>query len=92
MTQYLPYIFGGSIIVLVAIMVVVGVQLFLVLREFRLTIIRLNQIADQAGTKIKSIGEPLGSLVGIATGVKTGIKVFEGFMSYLNRKKSDKEE
>lgn len=78
--------------VLVAIIVVVGIQLFLVLREFRLTITRLNQVADQAGSKIKSISEPLGSLVGIAAGVKTGIKVFEGFMSYLNRKKTEKEE
>ncbi len=90
MTQILPYILAGSLLILTVVLAIVGVQLFLVLKSFRQAIDKVNHIADETETKIKSIAQPLQGLVGIAAGVKTGVKVFEGFVSYLNKKKEDK--
>jgi len=92
MTQVLPFIFAGSLIILTVMLTMVGIQLFLVLKTFRQTVDKVNNITDEAESKIKSLVQPLQGLVGIAAGVKTGIKVFEGFVSYLNKKKSEKED
>lgn len=92
MTQALPYIFAVSLIILTIMLTVVGLQLFLVLKTFRQTVQRINNITDEAESKIKRIAQPLQGLVGIAAGVKTGVKVFEGFVNYLNKKKSEKED
>lgn len=92
MTEILPYILAASIVVLTLVLTAVGVQLFLVLKTFRQTVEKVNDVAQQAESSIKSIGKPLQNLVGIAAGVKTGVKVFEGFVGFLNRKKDEKEE
>lgn len=92
MTDILPYILAASILILTSILTAVGIQLFLVLRTFRQTVEKVNDVAEQAESSIKSIGKPLQNLVGIAAGVKTGVKVFEGFVSFLNRKKDEKED
>ena len=92
MTEILPYVLIGSIIILTAVLTAVGIQLFLVLKTFRQTVERLNSVAHQAELRVASLGQPLQNLAGIAAGVKTGIKVFEGFVGFLNRKKDSKEE
>jgi len=92
MTQALPFIFAGSLVILTIILTAVGIQLFLVLKTFRQTVQKVNNITDEAEAKIKKIAQPLQGLVGIAAGVKTGVKVFEGFVSYLNKKKNEKED
>lgn len=92
MNQYLPYIFAVSLFVLTIIMTAVGIQLYLVLKAVKGTVSRINSITDQTEAKVKSLGPPFRNLVGIAAGVKTGVKIFEGFVSFLNKKKNDKEE
>ncbi len=87
MPQVLTIIFASVIVILTIVLAVVGIQLILVLREFKFTINKINQALDNAELKLNQIVQPLQNLGGIAVGLKTGIKVFEGFVQWLSSKK-----
>lgn len=93
MTEILPIIFAVTMTVLTIVLAVVGIQLILVLREFKRTLRKINVSLEQAETKLNHIIRPLQNLGGIASGLQTGVKVFEGFVGWLNKnKKKDQEE
>lgn len=58
--------------VLSVLVVVLGVQVFFILRELRQTVIKANRVLDDAGVITKSVSGPMSSLSSLATGVKTG--------------------
>jgi heme/copper-type cytochrome/quinol oxidase subunit 1 len=92
MPQILTIIFSAAIVILTVILAIVGVQLVLVLIQFRRTLRTVNRTMTDLENKINELLEHLQSLGGIATGVKTGVKVFETFVSWLNKKKKRKNE
>lgn len=85
--EALPIILTSVLIVLAIVLTVVGVQLFLTLMEFKKTLRKVNEAVDVVETRLVSITAPFQSLGGAVTGMRTGFKVFELFVSWLNRNK-----
>jgi hypothetical protein len=74
------------IIILTLLLVILGIQVFFILKELRKTIDRANKILEAAGNITESVSKPISSLSTLAMGLKTGAiiaKLFQG-------KKTDK--
>lgn len=87
--ELLPLILTIVLILLSVVLTVVGVQLFVVLLEFRKTLKRVNDTVDLLETRFVSIMAPFQSLGGAVSGMRAGFKVFELFVSWLNRNKNE---
>lgn len=87
--EALPLILTIVLILLAVILSVVGVQLFIVLLEFRRTLRKVNTAVEAAENKLISIAAPFQSLGGAVTGMRAGFKVFELFVQWLNRNKNE---
>ena len=76
------------IIVLTVLLLILGIQVFFILRELRQTITKANKVLDDTGVITESVSGPISSLSTLAMGVKTGATV----ASILNlaKKKSAK--
>ena len=90
--EILPIVFSVIVIILTIILSVVGIQLVLVLLEVKKTLSKFNAVLDTAEHRINAIVAPLQNLGGMASGMQAGFKVFESFVSWLQRNKdtSDK--
>ena len=63
------------VVVLTFLLLVLGVQVFFILKEFKNTIGKLNKVLDDAGMITESVSTPLLSLSSIITSVKTGLSL-----------------
>ncbi len=73
------------IVVLTLIFILLGVQVFFILREFKNTIKKANKVLDDTGVITESVSGPLSNLSMLASGVKAG-----AFIASLLRGKSKK--
>ena len=87
--ELLPLILTVVLILLAVVLTVVGVQLFIVLMEFRKTLRKVNDTVEMAESKLVSVMAPFQSLGGAVSGMRAGFKVFELFVSWLNRNKNE---
>lgn len=69
--------------VLTILVLVLGVQVFFILRELRRTVVKANKVLDDAGVITESVSGPIASLSSLATGIKTGALI----AGLLKRKK-----
>jgi len=76
--------------VLAVLLIVLGVQIFLTLRDARNTMKRVNSLIDVAEHTTLRVLLPLSNIGGAVQGVKSGLKVFETFVHYL-KKHADEE-
>ena len=60
------------IIVLTILLLVLGVQVFFILRGLRQTIDKANKVLDDTGVITESVSGPISILSSLATGIKTG--------------------
>jgi hypothetical protein len=75
--------------VLAVFLVIVGIQAFLVLREAKRTLARINGMIDMVEhTALRAI-LPLSNVGGFIAGMKGGMKVFETFVNFLKRNEDD---
>lgn len=88
--DYLPIVFSVVLVILTVVLTVVGIQFLLVLVQFRKTLQRLNDTLDAAERRINNLVGPLKSVGAAAAGLKTGLKVFETFVSWLQRDRHEK--
>ncbi len=88
--DYLPYILTTALVILTIVLSVVGIQLFRVLTEVQRTLQKVNSTLDTVDSTVASITQPLHNLGGMASGLSSGFKVFETFVGWLNRPKSDR--
>lgn len=83
------------ILVLTILLVVLGVQVYLILRDLRHTIAKANKVLDRAGEITESVSAPISSLSSIIMGLKTGA-IFANLLKKVNdepvRQAQDKEE
>ena len=63
------------IIVLTVLLVVLGVQVFFILRELRKTIDKANKVLDDTGLITESVSKPIASFSTLAMGLKTGATI-----------------
>ena len=71
------------IVVLAILVLVLGIQVFFILREFRKTVSKTNKILDDAGEITESVSTPLSSLSSLAMSIKAGAKIAQ----FLRKKK-----
>lgn len=63
------------IVVLAILLVVLGIQVFFILREIRKTVLKANQVLDDTGTITRSVTGPISSAATIMSGLSTGAVV-----------------
>lgn len=63
------------IIVLTILLLVLGIQVFFILKELRKTIDKLNKVLDDTGTITESVSKPISSLSNLAVGLKAGARI-----------------
>lgn len=76
------------IIVLTLLLLVLGIQVFFILRELRETVSKANKVLDDTGVITHSVSAPISTLSSLTMGVKAGsliARILKG------KKKSGKE-
>ena len=63
------------VIILTILLVVLGVQVFFILRELRKTLEKVNLVLDDAAMITESVSKPLSSLSSLTMGLKTGATI-----------------
>lgn len=63
------------IVILTILLVVLGIQVFLILREIRKTVEKTNKVLDDTGTITGSIATPVSTLSSLVMGIKTGVSL-----------------
>jgi hypothetical protein len=76
------------ILALTILLLVLGVQVFFILRELRKTVEKANKILDLTGDITESVSKPISSLSTLAMGLKTGAL----FAKILSKKTKNKDE
>lgn len=74
------------IIVLTILLLILGIQVFFILRELRKTVDKANKVLDDTGVITESVSGPISSLSSLASGVKAGAAI----ASLLNKGKKSK--
>lgn len=69
------------IIFLTILLLVLGVQVFFILRELRKTVLKANKVLDNTNVITESVSSPLSSLSGLASSIKAGVS----FVSLLKK-------
>jgi hypothetical protein len=75
--------------VLTILLVIVGVQVVMILRELKTTLVHVNHTLDTADNVVSALARPVSGLSDIAAGVKTGLKITEAFVSWISSKNHD---
>jgi hypothetical protein len=60
------------IVILTVLLVVLGIQIFLILREFMQTVKKTNKILDNAYEITEKIEEPISTVSSLILGIKSG--------------------
>jgi hypothetical protein len=73
------------IVVLTVLLLVLGIQVFFILREFRKTVFKANKVLDNTNNITESVSAPLSSLSSIASGIKTGASFLNIFRKFISK-------
>jgi len=76
------------IVVLAILLLVLGIQVFFILRELKQTVAKANKVLDDTGVITESVSGPISTLSTLAMGLKTGA-TFANILN-LRKKKSSK--
>ena len=60
------------IIILTVVLLVLGIQVFFILKDLRKTINKANKVLDNTGEITQSVSQPLSSLSSVLMGLKAG--------------------
>ncbi len=77
------------ILILTVLLVILGAQVFFILRELRKTIDKVNKVLDDTSVITESVSKPISSFSTLAMGLKTGAtiaKIFQGTSKHHNKK------
>ena len=73
------------IIILTLLLLILGIQVFFILRELKQTVSKANKVLDDTGMITESVSGPISSISSLASGVKTGAAIASLFKG--NKKK-----
>jgi|SRR3989344_4238433 len=77
------------IIVLTIFLLVLGVQVFFILRDLRKTVRKANKVLDNTNVITQSVSAPISSLSSIAMGIKTGSSFINFFKKIIPKDDED---
>lgn len=76
--------------VLTVLLVIVGVQVIMILKEVRATLSHVNKSLETVDSIIAALSKPVSGLTDIAAGIRTGLKITESFTSWLSSKNQER--
>lgn len=78
------------LVVLTSLLLVLGIQVFFILKELKRTVSKANKVLDDTGVITESVSGPVSAFSSLAAGIKTGVTI----ASFLKgkKKKDHKEE
>lgn len=91
MTDAAQVILLFVIIVLTLFLLILGVQVFLILRELRQTVSKANKVLDDTGCITESVSGPISSLSTVVSGVKLGALIASRFKKKKKRREEEDE-
>jgi uncharacterized protein YoxC len=74
------------ILILTILLIILGIQVFFILRELRQTLKKANKVLDDTGDITESVSGPISSLSTLVTGLKTGATIAKYFKKKENSK------
>ncbi|MCL5432760.1 MAG: hypothetical protein M1524_01425 [Patescibacteria group bacterium] len=77
------------IIVLAFLLLVLGIQVFFILRELRQTITKANKVLDDTGVITESVSKPISSFSSVVSGIKAGASFANFFKSKFYKDESE---
>ena len=77
--------------ILAILLLVLGIQVFFILRELRKTVSKTNKVLDNTEVITESVSAPLSSLSSLAAGIKTGASFINIFKKIISKKEKDKD-
>lgn len=83
------------IVVLTILLVVLGIQVYFILKELRQTVAKANKVLDDTGMITESVSGPISTLSALASGVKAGAslaKILRGAEKESSSRKRSSEE
>jgi len=78
------------IVILTGLLVIIGLQVVNILKEFRRSIEKINKILDDAGIISGSVAKPMADFSCFFEGLKGGFKLIEWVSDFLKDKKKKK--
>ncbi len=86
--QVLPIVLIVVMLAVAIILIMVGIQLFLLLKDTRETVKSLNALVKNTDQKLDLVINPIRTLGSLASGVAGGLKVFESFSHWLKKRQA----
>src|SRR5476649_2044450 len=86
------------VVVLTGLLLILGIQVFLILQEFRKTLSKANKVIDDIELLAESIANPLSKLATLTSSFKTGtmiasaLKLLPFFQSKKHYRREEEEE
>lgn len=65
--------------ILTALLVVLGVQVWLILKEIRTSLTKTNGMLDDAKKITSTVGDSVAGIAGMTSGIKAALSVFKAF-------------
>ena len=78
-----------SISALTILAIVVGIEMLMLIKSIRQSLLRLNDVVDTAETAIEHLAQPAAGMIAIIEGIKQSGKVVEVVSGFLNKLKKD---
>lgn len=77
------------VVILTILLIVLGIQVFFILRGLRKTIEKANKVLDDTGVITESVSKPISSLSTLTMGLKTGAtiaRILQGGKKHRDKK------
>lgn len=92
--MYIPYLNQTLLFIVVTVLTVLltlsGVQVYYILKEFRLTVKKVNKILDDTEIMTSSVAKPIAGISGFITGIKSGSDILNLFLNLKKRKNGER--
>ena len=89
MVDTLQFALFFILVILTILVVILGVQVFLILKDFKQTVLKINKVLDDAGIVSEAISRPVGAFSTFTTSIKAGstiVNIFKKVVSAVERK------
>ena len=86
--EIMPIVLIGVMLVVAIVLIAVGIQLFLLLKDARTTVQSINNLVNNVDQKIDLLINPIRTLGSLASGMASGMKAFDSFSLWLKNRKN----